>query len=257
MNKRLGEQFRAWVYGHRSLSFLLLGITAGVVATTFLRGTHFLALLPERARLQGVAAVSVPTLAALTNNDRTTNGLGALSENQLLDQAAKQKADDMAQKGYFAHVTPDGRTPLNFLDTVGYKYQNVGENLGLNYDDAASVETGWMNSPEHRANILLPQFTEHGVGVSSGVYQGALATFVVELFATPLPVRPVAVAAPAAVVTSPAVMHRADATPLSRTTSVPTNASSSRAVQIQQLKDIILSLQKEIQRLTDEVNALQ
>jgi hypothetical protein len=42
-----------------------------------------------------------------------------------------------------------------------------------------------MNSPAHRANIVKPQYTEIGIGVASGIYQGRPATFVVQFFGTP------------------------------------------------------------------------
>lgn len=133
-------------------------------------------------------AVLPGVLYALTNGDRAAAGLPALSQNALLDKAAQMKAEDMATRGYYSHTTPEGYQPFHWFDVVGYTYLNVGENLDVIYSgDENTINNAWMGSPGHRANILLPQFTEIGVGVAEGTYKGVPATFAVQLFATPLP----------------------------------------------------------------------
>src|SRR6185437_10010170 len=47
------------------------------------------------------------------------------------------------------------------------------------------VETAWMNSPGHKANILNKNYQEIGIGISQGVYQDHEAIFVVQMFGTP------------------------------------------------------------------------
>jgi preprotein translocase subunit SecG len=130
-----------------------------------------------------LASVLPAAVMDLTNGDRAKNEAAALTTDPLLTQAAQNKADDMATKGYFAHVSPDGKTPWYWLDAVGYHYSYAGENLAINFSDSEDVESAWMNSPEHRANIVKPQYTKIGVGVAEGMYQGKETTFVVELFA--------------------------------------------------------------------------
>ncbi len=132
-----------------------------------------------------LAAVLPGVLTALTNNDRATNGVGALVEEPLLTEAAQKKAADMAEKGYFAHVAPDGTVPWYWLDLVGYNYTYAGENLAVNFTDSKDVEDAWMKSPTHRANIVKSEFTRIGIGTAQGVYQGKEVTFVVQFFATP------------------------------------------------------------------------
>src|SRR6185369_1735151 len=125
-----------------------------------------------------------------------------------LAQAAQAKADDMVAKQYFSHTSPDGRSPWDFISAAGYKYQAAGENLAVNYQQAEEVETAWLNSPGHRANLLNPVFKEIGIGVASGNFQGNNVTFVVQEFGTPVasiktatvPPKP----APAPAVTTPA-----------------------------------------------------
>jgi hypothetical protein len=156
------------------------------LAVFALAGLYLVEVSPLTKPPLGATVVS-KTLLQLNNEDRLANGLAPLTENALLDRAAQTKADDEAARGYFSHTTPDGYTPLYFLNAVGYKYLNAGENLGLDYAGPEELETGWMNSPEHRANILRAVFTEAGTGLAYGTYQGHPATFAVELFATPLP----------------------------------------------------------------------
>ena len=132
-----------------------------------------------------LASVLPGALVALTNQDRAAAGITGVTEAPLLDQAAQAAANDMAANGYFAHVSPSGKTPWYWLNQVGYRYSYAGENLAVNFTDSSAVETAWMDSPTHRANIEKPQYTEVGIGTANGVYQGALATFVVQFFATP------------------------------------------------------------------------
>jgi hypothetical protein len=113
----------------------------------------------------------------------------------LLNQAAQEKADDMAQNGYFAHTSPDGKTPWYWLDQVGYNYSYAGENLAVNFTDSQDVTAAWMNSPEHRANILKANYTEVGTGVAEGMYDGNETIFVAQDFGTPVVTAPLAEAA--------------------------------------------------------------
>lgn len=136
---------------------------------------------------QNVAAVSAAKVASLTNAERTQEGLQELQRNTLLDQAAQMKAQDMAAKGYYAHVSPDGVTPMHWVEKAGYRYLAIGENLVVNRTEAEQVVDAFMGSPGHRANILRKDFTEIGIGVANGVYKGKDATFTVQIFASPYP----------------------------------------------------------------------
>jgi hypothetical protein len=110
-----------------------------------------------------------------------------LAINQTLVEAARMKAEDMATKGYFAHTSPDGVTPWYWLDTAGYAYSYAGENLAINFVNSEDVVDAWMNSTGHRANILNKYFSEIGVGVAKGTYEGEEAIFVVQLLGRQVP----------------------------------------------------------------------
>lgn len=128
------------------------------------------------------AAYSADTLVTFTNAARAENGLGALSTNNALGLAALAKAQDILAKDYFAHNSPDGKTPWDFINESGYTYVYAGENLAIGYTDTSELFTAWMNSPTHRENIVNPNFREIGVAVVSGEFQGAETTVVVQEF---------------------------------------------------------------------------
>jgi len=158
-----------------------------------------------------LAAVLPGVLTSLTNEQRISNNLGTLTENNLLKQAAQLKANDMAARGYFAHNTPEGRTPWYFLDQVNYKYKLAGENLAVNFFESVDVANAWMASPTHRANIVKKDYTEIGIAVASGIYEGRNAVFVVQFFGKPIEVKKVA---PAPTETNKVTTNVADTTPV-------------------------------------------
>ncbi len=131
------------------------------------------------------AAVLPGAVVSLTNTARAQEGVALLTRNSKLDQAAQMKAEDMAKKGYYAHVAPDGTTPMHWVEKAGYSYLMVGENLVVNRDSAREVVEAFMGSSGHRANILRSDFTEIGVGVAEGTYKNKDATFIVQIFAKP------------------------------------------------------------------------
>jgi hypothetical protein len=134
----------------------------------------------------GMASVLPALLGDLTNEERQSQNLLALNTNPILNKAAEMKANDMATKGYFAHTSPEGKTPWYWLEQVGYKYQYAGENLAINFTDSKDVTVAWMNSPTHKANIVKDKYTEVGTGVATGMYEGQETIFVAQVYANPL-----------------------------------------------------------------------
>jgi len=129
-----------------------------------------------------LAAIQAAFLVDLTNNDREDLGLPMLAINDRLINAAELKAQDMAEKSYFAHTSPEGVTPWYWIDQAGYSYVYAGENLAVNFYDSVDVQDAWMDSPTHRQNILSPNFNEIGIATSKGTYKGDRTTFVVQMF---------------------------------------------------------------------------
>ena len=137
------------------------------------------------------SAVLSNVLVDLTNSDRLNNNLIALKTNLLLEQAAKLKAENMAELSYFSHTSPNGKTPWKWLDEVGYSFRYAGENLAVNFSDSIDVEKAWMNSVSHKKNILNSNFTEIGIGTATGIYKNKEAVFVVQFFGRPATAKPI------------------------------------------------------------------
>ena len=122
-----------------------------------------------------------------SNLERSNFGLLTLGENADLNRAAEIKVDDMFTNQYFEHMSPIGRDVSGLAVIVGYEYVSVGENLAMgNFDDDADLVLGWMNSPGHRDNILGEQYTEIGISVKEGMYEGNKIWMGVQIFGRPL-----------------------------------------------------------------------
>jgi hypothetical protein len=132
-----------------------------------------------------LGAVVSSVLTELTNTDRAGNKLAVLKVSPTLERVAQMKANDMAEKGYFAHNSPEGKTPWYWFKEAGYQYSYAGENLAVYFSDSAELEKAWMNSPSHRANILNSNFTEIGIAMARGKYQGVDTVYVVQAFGRP------------------------------------------------------------------------
>ena len=123
------------------------------------------------------------------NLQRRANDRQPLEWDDTLVNLARAHSEDMAKRGYFKHVNPEGETPMKRLEQAGYnKCRLVGENIYQNnlYSRAItekkrttydwnSMETitattlkGWMDSDSHRENILQNDYTREGVGVAIG-----------------------------------------------------------------------------------------
>ncbi|MFA6515243.1 MAG: CAP domain-containing protein [Candidatus Paceibacterota bacterium] len=131
------------------------------------------------------ATVYPAVLADLTNQDRVNSGVSRLAWNTTLEKAAKMKAEDMVQNGYFAHTSPSGVTPWFWLKETNYNFIYAGENLAIDFTESVNVENAWLNSPKHRENVLNSNFTEIGIATAEGIFEGKNTTFIVEFFGSP------------------------------------------------------------------------
>lgn len=119
-----------------------------------------------RASQSAPSSASTAAIISLTNQSRATAGLKALTENPSLDRAAALLCTEIAQSGVWSHSQPSTAypAPQDRLRAVSYTWAAFGENLaGTNGSDAQHVMDNWMNSADHRANVLQPSFTEIGV----------------------------------------------------------------------------------------------
>ncbi|MBI2051141.1 hypothetical protein HYT33_00025 [Candidatus Roizmanbacteria bacterium] len=170
--------FRAKALQHDFLTYYLL-FALIVVFTTRTFGTRFENVL-------GFATdITVEKLVEYTNSQRQKNGLPPLSLNEKLSQAARKKAEDMFVKNYWAHYTPDGQAPWDFILSSDYDYEYAGENLAKNFLFSSNVVDAWIASETHRQNILRSEYTDVGFAVVNGVLNGEETTLVVQMFGKP------------------------------------------------------------------------
>lgn len=116
----------------------------------------------------------------LINTIRTSNGLQALQASQVLTNVARSRCNDMIANSYFSHYTPDGRNIFNIFRENGVSYKNGGENLAQSSPASAGTPeafaNAWMASPTHKANILRPEYTKIGIGITDGGNRRVVAT---------------------------------------------------------------------------------
>lgn len=132
------------------------------------------------------SGISAGEVIQLVNAERSSAGLVTLKESTLLSQAAEAKARDMIKHDYFAHTSPEGKTPWYWMKQAGYRYKTAGENLAVNYSGAKEQHRAWMKSATHRANILNAKYREIGVAVVEGKIDGERSLVTVQMFGTPV-----------------------------------------------------------------------
>jgi uncharacterized protein YkwD len=128
-----------------------------------------------------VDAIYEQQVVDLVNATRQQNDLPPLKRVDLLDQAARYHAADMAQDDYFSHNTYDLvnnqlQMVCNWIDRIasfytppgGSNYISLAENIAAGLSNPVAVMDAWMNSPGHRDNILSTGNWELGVGYFQG-----------------------------------------------------------------------------------------
>ncbi|MDA3815451.1 MAG: CAP domain-containing protein [Patescibacteria group bacterium] len=121
-------------------------------------------------------------IVKLVNEEREKEGLSSLQENELLNESAKMKAQDILGNDYFAHTSPSGVDPWYWFDEVGYNYKYAGENLAMDFTSASSVHKAWMKSETHKENIMSPKYQEIGVAVMDGIIDNHETRIAVQIF---------------------------------------------------------------------------
>jgi uncharacterized protein YkwD len=130
-------------------------------------------LAPEGANLPLVRAA----VLCLVNRVRAQHGESPLQANPDLEAAAEAHNAELIAQNYFAHIAPNGTTPVDRVRTTGYipgpKFGYViGENLAwgtLSLATPQSIVAAWVASPGHLANILEAQYRDTGIGVTPAV----------------------------------------------------------------------------------------
>jgi uncharacterized protein YkwD len=130
-------------------------------------------LTPDPSNLEAVRA----SVLCLINRQRAQNGVAPLNTDARLQDAAQSHVTELIADDYFAHVSPSGVTPVDRIRTTGYipgpefGYL-IGENLAwgtLTLSTPGAIVEAWMNSPDHRANILEDKYVDTGIAIAPAV----------------------------------------------------------------------------------------
>jgi uncharacterized protein YkwD len=110
----------------------------------------------------------------LVNQSREENGLPPLVLEAMLNASAQAHADDMYARHYYDHASPEGKTAADrYVTAGGSKWRLISENIAncrgcrppARVGILRRLHAGWMQSPEHRENILRPGLTHFGFGM--------------------------------------------------------------------------------------------
>lgn len=210
---------RAHAINTPALSLYVLFIAVSVFTFQFLTSRSGLVL--------GYATdIKVEEIVNLTNAEREKAGLGTLSFNEKLSAAAKNKAEDMFEDDYWAHIARDGTTPWVFIENSGYDFFAAGENLARDFNDSEAVVRAWMNSPSHKDNVLGASYKDIGVAVVNGDLAGSETTLVVQMFGITRHDQQLMALAPTEVeVTPEAAATAGEGAPVVQTVPMPTEES--------------------------------
>jgi Cysteine-rich secretory protein family len=129
------------------------------------RGWLLTALAATMAAMSGLAQQPAEQqVMDLTNADRAQHGLAPLKWDPALAQAATEHAQLMAQQPALSHQYPGEPDLVTRTGVAGAHFRSIAENVALAPSPQA-LETEWMNSTDHRANILNPVMNSIGVGL--------------------------------------------------------------------------------------------
>ena len=115
----------------------------------------------------------------LHNQTRIAKGLPQLCVHATLTEAARAHSQEMLDKGYLSHDSFNGDNLQTRLAHFGYTFPgysswDYGENISWGSSYMGEPENrfdAWMNSDDHKANILNKDYREIGIGARTGSYE--------------------------------------------------------------------------------------
>lgn len=147
------------------LAASLAGCGGGGMSDTMDSGSRGSGAGTGLAAMTPTEQAGADAIFTLVNQERAKAGLAPLVLDTIATRTAYDHALDMRMRGYFDHDTPEGMTPGQRLAGAGCMFRDWAENIAEGDPTPADVMLDWMNSPEHRANMMNSQFTHMGIGV--------------------------------------------------------------------------------------------
>jgi uncharacterized protein YkwD len=130
--------------------------------------------VPAAAPQAPVAAAQAPAASSPLDGEeqafvnqinayRQANGLGTLTYQPNIEQAANWMSKDMGEKNYFSHTDSQGRDPFKRMADFNYKGGWMGEIIAAGKESAGETFMQFKNSPGHNANMLKAEYKKIGV----------------------------------------------------------------------------------------------
>jgi uncharacterized protein YkwD len=110
-------------------------------------------------------------LLGMVASERGRRRLGELTVDPDLTEAARRHSEEMDRRGYFDHYSPTRglRTPIDrYSDVCGGRPRTtfIGENIYYaGFVDVRRAHQAFMESTEHRANVLRRDYRHIGIGI--------------------------------------------------------------------------------------------
>ena len=118
---------------------------------------------------------AIEEFVALANQERRASGCTRdLVWSDDVAAVAQAHSEHMRRRGFFEHVDPDGRTPMNRVQAAGIPVMAVAENIALGQPTGRAVFESWRDSPGHRRNMLNCEYGHHGVGLAGAYWTHVL-----------------------------------------------------------------------------------
>lgn len=142
----------------RRLSFVCLFI---IISLFF---QYALVFADDQAFAKSTDDPAVEEFIRLLNGRRSRMGCPELKWDDRAASVAKSHSRDMARRNYFSHINPEGKDSFDRLRASHVRYSLAGENIAAGVKSGQGAYELWLNSPDHRENMLDCRFTHQGVG---------------------------------------------------------------------------------------------
>ncbi|KAJ3126607.1 hypothetical protein HK098_007362 [Nowakowskiella sp. JEL0407] len=121
--------------------------------------------------IQCKAQIDFQAHLAQVNGFRAAVGAAALRIDVRLNRCAQAHSQDMNDNTGLSHTGSDGSRPGERITRcTGESNIFAGENAASGFFDDNSVNIGFFNSPEHKANLLNPNYNCMGIGRVNGFW---------------------------------------------------------------------------------------
>ena len=138
---------------------------------------------PNEVRALASVHVDPAAATAMLTAYRASHSLGPVRLDPALTAMAQRQADAMVARNEFSHDVAGSfasRVESSHLDTP-----RAAENISGGYYSLESAFASWRESPEHNANLLMPQATRFGIAIAKNARTRMRVYWAMEVAADP------------------------------------------------------------------------